>query len=733
MTPVDVNSFVRSYIDLNIKLAKTLVIKSEASQDLINELIRLDHGAAEVDNLDPYSWKYYLNISGQYHPLDSVMTITSLDSLEEIDFTVENLKIHTASAEAYQFGSRYYYSLLSRYPNQEMLINGILYPVDITEAVNAKEGSILTYPKYLVEPQEITLITELEKYIQMYLGRWNVQAFGITDTLYNPAQHALLYLNIVPKLLNLRLKRCKTYEAHSFHIKQYLASHGRLDRYYPFMTLKQALYLYRNINYIERNSGKVEQFNELIQKFLTDRSIPISEFSIRQLGRFDTQYYPEITARRKAINPQYNIPEKDYIPLESVFSKEESLAYGNPAYYEANSSRDIKRFKNSLSSVIQTKDLESSMIDYNGAVPDSLEEVLVRQWVSMSFHGLYEAIVNFRDPKTSEVISLNARDAFIYMFYVTLSSIDIPVDRVPKYWNIKQRKRIKPTVEQLLSVTDKQFKDIPLIATRILRDQPVIKECFSISSFYKLAYQLYQQEYYYWFLISSIGDHYKRAQVANMVYQLYEDEYTILSTEDETIIDWLHKNNLKEYDYTLSQAQELMKNIFVQSTGLIIDDSKQLKNIQKAMIAILQQLSSYSVQFVTEINTSNIRPLNWAAIRSGNFERSYEGQQFIETEIGTTSFQGAIAEERSISSITGNEVLTVSFGIEDDVRVNVKTTVINTVDFTETILVDFKRFGITVSYPEYDETVSRDADYIGKEFYLALSDEQKLQIKSVVF
>lgn len=731
MTPFsNVDSFIQSFIELNIKLAKTLVIKSETSANSINDYIRLNYGDI-VDLQDSTSWKYYKNISGQYHPLDRLMTVTSLDSLEEIPFTKETLAIHTATARAYQFDTRYYYSLVNEYPDQESLIKGILYPADIHLAISADEGTILAYPSDLVEPQEITLIPELERYLKTYIRRWDVKAFNMTDSLYAVTQHAIMYLNMLPKLINLRAKRCKTYEAHSFHIKQYLASHGKLDEYYPYMTLKQALYLYRNINYIDRNSGKAEQFSELVQKFLSDRSIPLSEFSIRQLGSFDFNYYPEITARRKAINPEYNIPEKDYIQIESLYNKEELLTYGNPSYYEIQADSDTLRFKTSLSSVVQTKDLETSMVDYSDAVPDPLEKVLLRQWAHLSAKDKYLSIVNFRDPKTSEIISLNAKDAFIYMLYINLNSIDIPITNIPLYMNIRQRKINKPNVSELLSLTDNSYENLTEIANIILNQQPEITECKSISSFFDLSYKLYSQAYYHWFLISSIEDMYERAQVENMVRYLYEDEYLVFSQSQQDMQEWLNERNLKAYNYSLDQAQELIKNIFTEATGLKIDDTRLLKNIQKAMIDIMRQLSSYSVQYITEINASNIIPVNWSTIRLGNIQKSYFGCFYVETPTRVNDIIGRIDEELIINTSNVSRVKDISQIQSDTILIN--TTISSIVDNhdLETINNYYPAHQVFVSYPEYDSLISQNEVYAGKELYLALSDEQKSLIPTI--
>ena len=84
------------------------------------------------------------------------MYVGSLDTLETILFSKENLELHPLTRESYQFGTRYYYNLLNKYPNQEFLIKGILYPCDINKAIEAEDGEILSYQSDLVEEQEET-------------------------------------------------------------------------------------------------------------------------------------------------------------------------------------------------------------------------------------------------------------------------------------------------------------------------------------------------------------------------------------------------------------------------------------------------------------------------------------------------------------------------------------------------------------------------------------------------
>lgn len=62
------------YLDDTFKLTRSLVIKSSASADAINK--GLSDLGNEVNTLDPTTWKYYLNLNGQYHGTDVPMYVS---------------------------------------------------------------------------------------------------------------------------------------------------------------------------------------------------------------------------------------------------------------------------------------------------------------------------------------------------------------------------------------------------------------------------------------------------------------------------------------------------------------------------------------------------------------------------------------------------------------------------------------------------------------------------------
>ncbi len=493
------NSFLTAYLEANKKLIQTLIVKSEISAYLLNESIKQKYGDHTVDPYAPETWKYYLNLAGQPHFTDVYMNVISLDTLETIEFTPENLKVHTATAEAYQFGTRYFYTLLRKYPQQEAYIMGVLNPVDMYDAIYAENYSILGYDKSLVEEQERTLIEDLETYIKGYFSRWTVPGYQTTDSYYQLALHAVLSTHAFNRLLNLRQVRCHTNEAHSFHIREYLASHSGLDKYIPYLTLYQKLYLYRNIRYLEHHSGSVDQFRELVYNLLTIRKVPLAEYTINQVSEFDDAKYTLSLAKKKSIGTLSNATIKEYFEVPYVQDKLKPTVYGNPLYLESNSQLEHKRFKVSPSSVVQTKLLESTMVDYSGAVKDPFVDVLIKHWAYLSHNDLYPVLIYFTDPMTGEYRNLSAKDAFIYFNYLTLGTMGIHVDKIPQYTNVKFRLISKPKLQELTKLIPKGMEHLSEIAQTILTRQPTISECKSVNAFNSLCRDIYNECNWLWY------------------------------------------------------------------------------------------------------------------------------------------------------------------------------------------------------------------------------------------
>lgn len=618
---------INAYYQLNFDLAKCLCIKSEDSARLLNTYLQKTYSDLSIDEGDLSTWKYYMNICGLYHEVDTPMEVISLDTLESIEFTKEQLEIHTATKAAYSYGTRYYYSLINQYPDQEQLILGILYPADMDLAISAPDNSILSYPSSLIEDQEVTLLKELQAYIYSYNDRWKIDAYILLDSFYLPAHHAIMYLNILTKLINLRLKRCKTNEAHSFHIKQYLASHFGLDAYYNQLTLEQILFLYRNIKYIRKYSGKKFIFKWLVDELLTKRNIPISEYIMKLTDDFNTKFKSEPMFKTNPLNTIKNASINNEFSFDQFASVEYDLAPDNYSELYINHD-DIKSvLQNSPSATVKTKTLISNMIDNTGSSPHQLTDILLKEWMHLSSLGIYRSLVSFTDPISAAPYSLNAEDAFLYIFYVYCKAAQIPMEHIPDFRIRKLRKLTLPLATDIIKVCSRDNAGAYDIAIKVLGTHPVRMECVSTTDFKNLCTNIYNAGLEEWYQISS--RHYQRfrAELSLALNQIYTNELVHFNAAGEVYTEWLVTRNLPDPNYTLDEFTTLIEAIFTAACGGSKIKSQLMDEIQSTMIDILGTLSSYSIQVARKINANTITPFEYylvslqdpKALHHGNF------------------------------------------------------------------------------------------------------------------
>lgn len=726
------NGYVMRYYEDCFTLVKTMIVKYEAQALLMNERVALQYGEAAVNADDPDSWKYYMNVCGEYHPTDTIMRVISIDTLEEIVFTVENLRIHSATREAYQYGTRHYYALIRDYPTQELLISGILNPANKAKAIEAKDGSIISYRKDLVESNEMTLISELETFLQRHIERWYIQQFSLSQELYHVVQAAGTVGEALAKLINLRSKRCHTYEVHSFHVRMYLASHGELDRYLPFMTLKQALWFYREIRYLERHSGRRDQFDRLIKKVLTDRGIPLGEYNVHQQDTF-TNYLSDTKAVSNPLNAITNFLQDPNLSVKDLFEKESTDAPGNVKYLTSNLDTQDARFNYFEDNRVKTKVLHSTMVDLSNAVPETYEDIAMRQWCQMSMTGMYPAYVTFQDPKTGVLHTLSAKDSFLYIFYLTMKQNSVTLDQFPAYLNLRYRRHPKPTVEDLLSVTDQVFYDFRPMAEEIIRRQPSLTQCLSVDSFNKLVYQLYDESFWHWMLQSAENDYYGRAQVENMVNRLYANQLTPMNSGYDSIGAWVAGMNLPAYNLTVDEADALIKVVFEAGAGIKIDNTRSVKNIQRAMIELLKELSSYTIQFIREINDEDIILVDWPAVRTADPAVSMEDYLDIPVEV-------ILLDAKAKGEIDVSRYDSETEGIQTDLTINAVPIEYAVSAYSDPVMdanLDlYETIEVTKTYSEISAVVDGIvcdpfSDVIGLELFEQLPESAKQTVRSI--
>lgn len=655
------NNYYSIYMNATYQLARTIVIKSEyaiGAMNFIDEKVHPD--LYEPENKE--SWRYYRNISGDYHFSNEAMYVTSLDTLEKILFSKENLLIHRTTKREYGYGTRYYSELVSNYPDQEILILGILYPADLQKAITAKDGTILSYPSQLIEENEYTFLEKLQTWIYDFKFRtYNKQYEGSND-LYGLTQMGLMFSSLPNVILAIRQEACKTNEAHSFHVWQYLASHGKLDLFRDQLSLEQSLWLYRNIVHVEKNTGQINTFDWLVEHIMTQRNIPIAEYTMRHnLEAQPEELYPEVRFLRKPLNSSVLADPSDNIDLTQMLVKEDTLARDNERVRVDEQEIIRSTLENSLSNVVLTKVLESSMFDYTNSSPYSLDNILLNHWIFLSTEGLYRAFVQITNPTTGEVISLSAKDAFTFYLYLYFRSLGIELIEVPLIPATRVQRIPTVSVDEIYSMVD--HSRIPReMAQEAIDQNPSIPTIISISSFYDKCVEIYTAANYQRGMCALQEHFYRRGLVHGMISRIYSDNICRLEPDGTLYKNWLLSKSIAIDDFLTDDLEAVWLKILSQATGQDLTSTKSIKSLQHAMVGIMTQLSSYSVQFVRQINNAPLRLLDTTTIRVGDVDGKLKGYyELPDMNVRVLDHRGKLFQ--------GVEFNLGDCGIQPDVRV----------------------------------------------------------------
>jgi len=610
------NSF-QVYLNSVLTLAQTLIIKSEYVAQRVNDRL-LQYQQYQTDPDHPETWKYYMNLAGQYHPTDTPMQVVSSDNLATIDFTPANLLIHKNTARDYQFGTRQYGELLAKYPTQEDVILGILYPVDKATAIAAPDHTILGYPANLIESNEYTLVNSIEDWTALYFKRYYNPQYTISDSLYYGVVLSMYFMNLVPLILTERLKRHKTIEAHSFYVEQYLASNSNLGKYYPFMTLEQSMHFYRNILYYQRHPGANDTLDKLVDALMTKRNLPLADYTMRHDTTNVTEnVYADITFKRTDTTSIPSAGAPQYIDTPTFLAKEvpsapdnsDEVAYSQPV---------IEQFlKDSPSNVVQTKLLESAMVDYSGALTYKLEDIQVAHWLYYAANGLYTAVVNVSNPKTSERIVLSVKDAYILATYCMYKYFNADPTVIPLLGAQRVQRYPIPADADLKRGIDMTYVDDfawNSAKSFVVEAQPLI----SIDAFYTATKNIHKSANFQRNLVAYQEGMQDRSEVFKYVERFYGDAYVRLQPEGTTYQQWLFGLNLNFDTLSQDQFNELYADLVAAALGQTLVTAPSLRNIQKAMASALQDLSSYTIQVTTQMADQETIMTDLPSVRVGD-------------------------------------------------------------------------------------------------------------------
>lgn len=663
------------YKEQTFVLARTLIVKHEEIASSINE--DLYYRGYDVDT-NPYNWRYYLNLYGEYHQADKdelfekygtdyiLVKVPSTMGYMEVPLT-KNL-LHGVDADKtmlneYYIGSRFYNDVVSRYPEFESLIIGILNPIDIDIAVEAINGEILhiagRYKRtdgidnwyddsyhsgnlVLIEPQEDNIIIKLQEYINIFLRQWHNTEYAIGNDLYHLTMLGILYSNIPNIILNIRLGNCKTPRAHTFHIKQYLESFGQIGRYVDFIPIQTSLWLYRNVHYLEANAGKMNTFDMLLDNVLTPNDVPIAAYTARhELTDMNSDdLLPNGMFYKEMLNDigTMSISDNDRT-VRDILESQRDLARDNDKDLDFKEDHIQTAINWMGDDRINSKVLESEMADLGEPYPFTFEQMLFNAWGYSAVKGYYNGTVFATNPVTGDRLSFSAKDAYIAVHYCLNKAVaNVELTKVPKV----KLYHIPRTTNQSDCPTDTNYTVKPNIDTMmdwcvndVTRRRKVVELVGSLTpklqssdsyNFFNNVSEFYHDRIRQYNVYCDIENMEERGDLELLAKRLYwmgfEEELSPL-----TYSQWFTTVGFDPSEYTNDDLMDLGLELVASATGIKENLEPNTKWLQRSLIAIMRHFISYTVHIIEKHSDTVLAYLEGQTLRFTNLRWSYIGQQ----------------------------------------------------------------------------------------------------------
>lgn len=591
MENIELNAYIASVF----RLARTMVIKIEAIAKRDNKLLK--EAGVEVLN-DKTTWRYYMNLNGEYHPTDDVMKVISIDTDEEIVFNKANLANHLATYREYSLGGYWFNRLMEKYPHQTDLIKGILSPIPYEETITADDYKILRYNTNLVSWNEDQLIPALQKWVDSEASQTFVNDYMVTDNLVLPTMVMNLVAGLMQAIHTIRFEAIGTRYAHEFYIWSKIDSYGKFSKYKTSLNAFQTMWLYRNIEWILNNAGTQYTFDKLLTNLLTERGIPLAKYDmVLNTSNQLEDVVPDPQYRHLYLNLQKDYgATPTYITTEQLLEKERALARDNGDFMDAGFEDATEKGKFSLYSELPTKVLESAMRDFTNRHTDTLMTVVYNHWIYLSAKGLFKATILLTDPKSNKQYRVDSAEAYQLWNYMVAKAKGTTLLKVPMVWYQRVAKIETPSAELLLSLGGSRYLNRPLV-NDIRRIAPTYTRIVSSEALLNLSKDIYWKMWEHKKLYSQFYDLNKRARVKNACDTMYESGYVKLTQYDD-YKTLLEKYELQLEDYSSEELRNFAWDIFQQVTGWNLNSNPSLRNIQNDLINLMMDLSSYTIQIV---------------------------------------------------------------------------------------------------------------------------------------
>ncbi|MCK5923672.1 MAG: hypothetical protein KAG66_22250, partial [Methylococcales bacterium] len=337
-------------------MVRSLIVKSDDIADQIHYNDIVTHPTIYSELTPRAEFRYFQHLAGNITEVDEPMEIFSIDTQSLISFN-SSINGHALTSQRLRADQGYLSRLIATYPTQERLIRGILNPISLEKSLSVNDSTILYYDKTWVETQEFELMEKVQDHIINMDFRWKIAPYVNIDEYYLGIHTTMVFLSIIPKVLNYREDVLGTVQAHSFHIDEFLISNG-VNVDLSYLNIKQKFFLYRNLKYIKKHTGHDKTFNMLVKGLVEPGRIPLDTHIVTHRHTPDGMVEPLFKSTpllpQFRSHGQYEKNAEQYRNLEIAYRELNQLVPLSDLEEQVNSSKYGMNY---------TKLLESSLSD----------------------------------------------------------------------------------------------------------------------------------------------------------------------------------------------------------------------------------------------------------------------------------------------------------------------------------------------------------------------------------
>lgn len=591
-------SFNVDLITKSILLASSITYKSKLEALFTQISIGLPY-----KDLPYEEWLLYKNLAGisddnynedMSYSINGATFIVNKTNLEDSSNTYEKALYHNSPMSVY---------LLSTYRNNISLIKGLtkLGSYTPSEISNKEDGTILHYDETLVEWNELSLIPKLEKRLKVFIREHSNPSFMLVDNSYVGGLSVVIRDFIIKNILSIRLGNVDTEEANSYHQDLRANSNLFLGENTNFLTLKNKLWLYRNINDIIYSIGLDGNIGYVVSKLINP-----SGYKVFRVKTKNTRYVEGIDAEGNSV------PVKRFNPLylEEVGTGKEGGSIDLPFIYSL--------LKSNYGLISQDEDKDLSKLFLTKEAKETTKYLYIEPISIAGSNNMRKEEVNI----ASSIHYLKINDGKVFnveidRFNYALSGADMLDLFLYAIWKLKGGKSsmTKVNINSLIMTEglDKQtllsnvfYEDIvsdPLLAKDVLT--PILDKIFEIDSI-KLTGALTPEDVkafidnqlflgnYLYIALSSINNAVIRGSFEVIIGRLYGNADLDI-TLDLNAYEFVSPVS---FDYNTDWLK-IISSINSLITGSDLSGLEEQSNKIKSQSGLLNKLSSYTVRTVS--------------------------------------------------------------------------------------------------------------------------------------